>query len=543
MAASEITVLVCIVQSLLLFVDESGQRALSIGPITLEASMGRLLLVGALAGLCSIVLRATDAFVVGRLAARAAASARGRLIDTYFRAEWQSISQLRTGHLQQLLGANVQVASTAVPTLGTALAALVNLVFYGAFVAASSPVIGAVFLVLGLLIVSVFALLRRRSKATARRSTRAVRDLELLVASMSSLSRELQLFDVQDAARRELQARNNESRTALARLRMMQRALPSLFQQVVLLAIVGVIALAGELGVDGSAFGTASILAVRSLAYLQQLNTSTQNYVEAAPYLDDIRSAVEVHGSSHRSRGDEVLDSVRELELRDVGFSYGTRQALQDVSLCLHPGDWLGIVGPSGGGKTTLATVVGGLLTPTSGSYEVNGRAADVYSTASWASSFALLSQEPVLLRGTIADNIRFFRPGTQAEVEAAAERAAIAADIRALPDGWETQVGDGHGNLSGGQRQRVALARALFGNPQVLILDEPTSALDAESERLIEQSLFALGQDAIVIVVSHRPTLLNRCNRFLIVEDGRVVADGNREDLPVERYVGARPG
>jgi ABC-type multidrug transport system fused ATPase/permease subunit len=319
----------------------------------------------------------------------------------------------------------------------------------------------------------------------------------------------------------------------------MQRLIPALFQQLVLLGVVGLIALARKLAIDASDFGTAAILAVRSLSYLQHLNTATQTYVEAGPYLAEIRVAVAHHEGSARPRGAGRLQRVESVELDDVSFAYDRDLVLHGVSLAIDPGDWVAFVGPSGGGKTTLATILAGLLEPTSGSHRVNGLDARSYTAESWASKFALLSQEPVLIRGTVAENIRFFRDGTIEQIERAAERAAIADVIRALPDGWDTQVGEGQANLSGGQRQRIALARALFAEPQVLILDEPTSALDAESERLIEQSLFALPPEAIVIVVSHRPTLLGHCQRFLIIEDGRIVADGPRAEVPVERYIG----
>jgi ATP-binding cassette, subfamily B, bacterial len=292
----------------------------------------------------------------------------------------------------------------------------------------------------------------------------------------------------------------------------MQRLIPVLFQQLVLLGVVGLIALARQLDIDASHFGTAAILAVRSLSYLQQLNTATQSYVEAGPYLGEIRDAVEHHERSARRRGDQRLTQVDTIELDNVSFTYDRDPVLHGVSVRIAPGDWVALVGPSGGGKTTLATIIAGLLEPDAGDHRVNGDDARAFTAESWASKFALLSQEPVLIRGTVADNIRFYRDGDLEQVERAAERAAIADVVRALPDGWDTRVGEGQGNLSGGQRQRIALARALFANPQVLILDEPTSALDAESERLIEESLFALPDEAIVVVVSHRPTLLGRC-------------------------------
>lgn len=541
-AASEVFLLLAIVKALLLLVDDAAATEVALGPITLEITTGQLLLLAAVAGVVTLGVRIVDGLIIGRLAARAAATARSRLIDSYFAADWRAMSKTRAGHLQQLLGANVQTASGAVPLLGTAMSASINLVVYATFILVASPLVGLIFALLGGAVVVLVGLLRKRTKAMSRRSAGAVRDVQLTATSLTGVNRELQLFDVQSAARAELQRLNRSARSALARLRTMQRLVPVLFQQLVLLGVVGLIALARQLEIDASQFGAAAILAVRSLSYLQQLNNATQSYVEAGPYLDEIRDAVDHHERSARQRGGEILETVESIELYDVRFTYDRDPVLHDVSLRIEPGDWVALVGPSGGGKTTIATVLAGLLEPTTGSHRVNGRTAHDFTARSWASRFALLSQEPVLIRGSVADNIRFYREGSIEQVERAAERAAIADVIRTLPDGWNTQVGDGQANLSGGQRQRIALARALFAEPQVLILDEPTSALDAESEQLIEQSLFALPDDAIVIVVSHRPTLLGHCQRFLVIEDGRVVADGPRAEVPVERYVGSTP-
>lgn len=541
-AGTEVFLLLAIVRALLLLVDEASRTTLELGPVGFEVTTGQLLAFAGLAGLATLGLRVADSIVVGRLAARAAATARSRLIDSYFAADWRAMSQTRAGHLQQLLGTNVQVATNAVPLLGTVMAGAINLTVYATFVLLASPLVGLIFAVLGAAVVALMSLLRNRTEHVAAESNEAVRDVQLTATSLSGVNRELQLFDVQPAARAQLERLNSKARGALGRLRTMQRLIPVLFQQLVLLGVVGLIALARELDIDASHFGTAAILAVRSLSYLQQLNSATQSYVESGPYLAEIRDAVEHHRRSTRQRGSEGLVAVEAIELEGIGFTYEREPVLHDVSFRIGPGDWVALVGPSGGGKTTLATIVAGLLEPTTGAHRVNGRDAGDYTAGSWASRFALLSQEPVLIRGTIGDNVRFFRDGTIEKVELAAERAAIADVIRSLPAGWDTPVGEGYANLSGGQRQRIALARALFAEPQVLILDEPTSALDAESERLIEQSLSALPDDAIVVVVSHRPSLLGRCERFLVIEDGRVVADGPRAEVPVERYIGSDP-
>lgn len=539
-ASSEVVLLVSIVRSLLLLVEPDSTSEVGLGPINADLSATALLMVAAVASLCSIALRVAESFVVGRLAARAAFTARSHLIDSYFAADWRGMAQLRSGRLQQLLGNNVMMASNAVPLLASMIAALINLSVYGGFVAASSPLVGAIFLILGIVVVGCVSLLQRRAKADSGASQGHVRDVQLAATTLSSLNRELQLFDVKDAARRELHGLNTEARLSLARLRTMQRLIPNLFQQIVLLAVVGLVVLAREVGLDASSFGTAAILALRSLSYLQMLNSSKQTYTEVAPYLGEIHEAIDEHLEEVRQRGDSTLGSVERLVLDRVSFGYDETLVVEDVSLEVRAGEWLGIVGPSGGGKTTLANVLAGLLVPNEGTYRVNDADATSYSAASWASHFAVLSQEPALIRGTVAENISFYRSGDQREVEAAASSAAIAADIEALPHGWETPVGDGQANLSGGQRQRIALARALFGQPSVLILDEPTSALDAENERLIERSLADLAPATIVIVVSHRPSLLDRCQRILVMESGQVSRETDPHRSDVRRYVGA---
>jgi ABC-type multidrug transport system fused ATPase/permease subunit len=139
-----------------------------------------------------------------------------------------------------------------------------------------------------------------------------------------------------------------------------------------------------------------------------------------------------------------------------------------------------------------------------------------------------------------VAENIAFHRPATEAQIRAAAARAGVEREIDALPDGFDTVVGEGRSSLSGGQRQRVALARSLLGSPSCLILDEPTSALDAANEALVERSLLEIPTDAIVIVVSHRRALLGRCNRFVVLEHGAVVARGGADEVDLAGRVGS---
>ncbi len=163
----------------------------------------------------------------------------------------------------------------------------------------------------------------------------------------------------------------------------------------------------------------------------------------------------------------------------------------------------------------------------------VNGREAVDYRADDWFSDLALVPQEPHLIEGTVADNIRFFRPGlSDAQVEGAARKANVHDDIKSWPEGYQTPVGERGGTLSGGQRQRVALARALVAEPSLLVLDEPTSALDMRSEALVREALEALKGDVTVVIVAHRLSTLAVCDRIMVFADGHLESFGPAPEL-----------
>ena len=178
-----------------------------------------------------------------------------------------------------------------------------------------------------------------------------------------------------------------------------------------------------------------------------------------------------------------------------ASFSYdGSLPTLSDIDFTLQQGEILGVIGPSGAGKSTLAQVLLGLRAPDTGSVMVGGVDLAQVDRAWWTRQVSFVPQDPVLFTGTIAENIRFFRDDVDdAAVFRAAEHANVLSEIRAMPQGFDTHLGERGGGLSGGQRQRLSIARALAGSPSLLILDEPTSALDGHSESLIRDTIVGL--------------------------------------------------
>jgi ATP-binding cassette, subfamily B, bacterial len=198
---------------------------------------------------------------------------------------------------------------------------------------------------------------------------------------------------------------------------------------------------------------------------------------------------------------------------------------LRDVDLTIAAGDTIGVVGPSGGGKSTFTQLLLNLRWPTTGTVTAAGVPLKALDDECWSRLVALVPQDNKLVFGTVADNVRFFRPWLDDDdVERAVRAAHLHDEIVALPDGYQTVVGPGARDLSGGQRQRLGIARGLVGRPQLLILDEPTSALDSRSEHLIRRTLEELADSTTLVVVAHRPATLEICRRLFVVEGGRLI-------------------
>ena len=222
------------------------------------------------------------------------------------------------------------------------------------------------------------------------------------------------------------------------------------------------------------------------------------------------------------------------LALDNVSFRYGPgHRVVRDVTLAVEPGEVLALVGPSGSGKTTLVSLIPRLWDVSDGTIRVDGTDVRDVTTSSLRARIGLVPQEAVLFGGTVRDNIRYGRlDATQEEIEAAARDANAHDFITALPQGYDTPVGDRGGRLSGGQRQRVSIARAILKDPPILLLDEATSALDNESERLVQDALDRLKVGRTTVIVAHRLSTIRAARRIAVLDDGWLVELGTQDEL-----------
>jgi len=278
-----------------------------------------------------------------------------------------------------------------------------------------------------------------------------------------------------------------------------------------------------------------AVLAASSLGALSEVWGELQQAAGAAERMSELLAERPIITAPAQPRS--LPSPVRgEVEFRNVTFCYPSRPdtlALRNLSFRVAPGETVAIVGPSGAGKSTIFSLLLRFYDPVSGSVLVDGVEIDRLDPKELRSSIAIVPQESVIFADTAANNIAFGRPdASRAEIEKAA-RAALAHDfIMALPEGYDTQLGERGVTLSGGQRQRLSIARAILRNAPILLLDEATSALDAESETLVQQALNHSMEGRTTIIIAHRLATVLKADRILVMEDGMVVEEGTHHEL-----------
>jgi thiol reductant ABC exporter CydD subunit len=301
-----------------------------------------------------------------------------------------------------------------------------------------------------------------------------------------------------------------------------------------LAATLGIALVAVTVGVrlveGGLAFEAAlTILVLAPELYLPLRNLAAQFHASAdglavAERLLDLADA-----PAAGARGTVAPPDPRQapIRLEGVSFAYPAREGvvLDAVDLELAPGEKVALVGPSGGGKSTLASLVLGLAEPTGGRVTVGGADLARCDQVAWRKHIAWVPQRPTIFRGTVADNIRLGdASAADQRVREAARRAGADSFVQALPDGYETVVGDGGRALSAGERQRIALARAFLRDAPLVILDEPTANLDGENADLVAEAIEQLAHDRTVLLIAHRPELARAADRVVALVGGRVV-------------------
>ena len=312
--------------------------------------------------------------------------------------------------------------------------------------------------------------------------------------------------------------------------------------QVVVIAIGGLLIMGGELDyVDLITFSLYISTFVNPIRRLSQFSeTYMQGMAGFTRFLEVMNTAPAVTDAPDA----KVLGEVRgEVEYRDVSFSYeNSLPVLRHVNLHVRPGESLALVGPSGGGKTTISNLLPRFYDVTDGAVLVDGQDVRAVTQASLRRSIGVIQQEVFMFAGTVRENIRYGRPdATDEEIVRAAVRAEIHEEIMQMPHGYDSYIGERGVMLSGGQKQRISIARVFLKNPKILVLDEATSALDTVTEQRIQASLDELSRGRTTIIIAHRLSTVKNADCIAVVEDEHIVEQGSHDELMAKDGVYAK--
>ncbi|MDR6583472.1 lipid A export permease/ATP-binding protein MsbA [Herbaspirillum sp. BH-1] len=378
----------------------------------------------------------------------------------------------------------------------------------------------------------------KRLKKLNRDSLNVNAEMTQVIEETTRAQQVIKIFGGQDYEKERFHRRAENLRSYTMRMTAAFASTVPITQLMTATAVAIVIVMAliqsgnGQITVGGFvSFITAMLMLLAPLKQLAEINGPLQRGMAAAEEVYNL-----IDKTTERTTGQPLTArATGKLDFVDVSFAYpGHEQlALKNLNLQVEAGETIAFVGMSGGGKSTLVSLIPGFYSSTSGEILLDGRPIETISLPSLRQQIAMVNQNTVLFDDTLAANIAYGDPRPDAARVAAAVEAAHLNDVVAgLPEGLQTRIGDNGSRLSGGQRQRVAIARAIYKDAPILILDEATSALDTESERAVQAALDRLMQGRTTFVIAHRLSTIERADRIVVLSHGQIVEVGNHQAL-----------
>jgi len=490
-----------------------------------------------------VVLRAVTLFfgrmMVDSLGERTVAAAQR---DMFARLIRRDLADLNAVHSGQFVSNFLYDATLMRDGLTQGIAAVfletVQLVVYLTYVLVSDWQLGALALII---LPGVAWAMERLGGSMRRAATRGMRetgDLSVVLSEAMDGRRIIKAYGLEAHSAARVDARlKSRLGTLLKAVRLRAAAAPvtDLFLGAVVSLVLfaaGWQSLHGQITLNAFAgFLTALLLAQQPLRNLSQLWPTASAGIAAT---DRIFNAIDARPTIvNRPGAGPLIAKGGAVSFRDVSFSYGEAATLAGVTLDIPAGQKVALVGPSGAGKSTIFNLLLRFYDTERGAIAVDGQDIHSVTLESLRAAIGVVTQEAVLFDESVADNIALGKPGASlGEIKAAARNAAAHDFIEAMPQGYDTKVGEGGLKLSGGQRQRIAIARAMLRNAPILLLDEATSALDAESERQVQGALARLMKGRTTIVIAHRLSTVVDADRIYVLERGQVVQSGSHTEL-----------
>ncbi len=461
---------------------------------------------------------------------------RSDLMAGTLRARWLYLASEKIGHLENVLMTDVRFASTILQKVSNLIMAFSSITVYSLIAISISARITLLALGFGALIALLFkrlvAEVREVAAETGQFNKRVAHYVNESVLGMKILK----AMDVGEGVRARAQGYFDRLKELKIRLVLLTNWSAVALQPLSVFFILTLFAFSYRT----PDFQLASFMVVVYLVYriFQQVNQVLGSLYAAAdtePYLETALAYQRRTAEARESKGGkEPFAFSRELAFRNVSFSYTAGESvLSGVNFKIERGEMIGLIGPSGAGKTTVVDLLLRLFSPTAGEITVDGGNVEAIAVPAWRKSVGYIPQDIFLMNDTVTANVKFYDDSISDEVVQSAVRdAAIAERIDRLPQKFETVVGERGVRLSAGERQRIAIARVLARKPAILILDEATSALDSESEKEVQKVIESLKGHVTIIVIAHRLSTVMHCDRLLVLDGGSIAESGTPEEL-----------
>jgi ATP-binding cassette subfamily B protein len=449
------------------------------------------------------------------------------------------INKSETGRYYSKIMVDVTRAENFSNTIfGQVLAAVFSLVYSCTFLAIANYRLLPIFLAVLALYLAIYKLFTNRFKKYQHEARMADEDLSQAVSHFiqtNTLSRihgeeEFEKHKVDEKGIR-IVDKHKKIQKSIGIFNILIATTSQIFQLLVV-AVAAVFVIAGKLTIG---------LLVLFYQYMQEMVHATimivnlfPTFVESAESIRSIREILDSPDIEKNESKPQIGKIRGRIEFKNVSFAYEKgKPALSDVSVTIEPGTTLALVGPSGSGKTTIVNLVLGLIRPNAGQVCIDGHEINTIDMRGVRKSVGVVTQQPILFRGTVAENISHARTAvSRSEIEDAARKANAHQFITEMPLGYDTIIGEHGMTLSGGQQQRIAIARAILRKPSILVLDEATSALDSLAEREVQKGIDAMLGSQTTLVIAHRLSTIRDADMILVLDQGKVVECGTHEQL-----------
>jgi len=443
------------------------------------------------------------------------------------------------GFLNNIITTEITRAVGALIRYTTLIGGLIFVLVYIAFTVAINYKMTLVVLFLSLILFALMRGISRLSRKTSLQESETNAQIQSLLIQTISNFKYLKATDSFTPIYKQLFKIINKNYIYLFKNKVLGIIPSTIIEPISILFVSGLVLFYVEImGESIAGVFVLVLLYYKSFSYIFRFQSDWQKFNASLGGLEVVKKADSVLDKNIEKSGTNIITNFnRRIELKDVNYSYDSRQVLFNINMIIPKNKATGIVGESGAGKTTLFDVITGLLTQQSGKISIDGIDYSELKLSSLRDIIGYVTQEPVIFNDTIASNISFWECDSQDDIcKKGIKDAAILANcdrfINEAEMGHETIIGDKGVRLSGGQRQRIAIARELFKKPEIMIFDEATSSLDTESEQLIQQSINSLKGERTIVIIAHRLSTVRNCDYIYVLKEGRIVEEGSFDEL-----------